>query len=340
MLPALGLVELRGLVGAIEAADAMLKAADVKLIGSERISSALITIKVTGEVAAVKASVEAGAAAAQRVGQLIATHVIPRPDESLFGIMPELNGNNAHTERTQSEQEEKKAPEYDSTIPSAKKTEENAVKKSDADDKPEPGDKPKVQPPPLPPPPPIKEENESTTEPENNDTKDEKIDTGETEITRDHPEEREDLTEKDSSAKKEKEKPVKKQREKRDDNYSLFDYSEEPEDTLPDDIPEDSIEETTPVEDTPTDEEEPEDNRDSEELPEEKPEQKKDTETIAESEQEEQSLPDFDEVADYNVHQLRKLARSIDNFPIKGREISRANRNSLLDYLKPFLIDR
>jgi len=77
---ALGLIETRGLVGAIEAADAMTKAARVELIGKERVDGGLIVIKVKGDVASVKAAVDAGAAAAQRVGELISSHVIPRPD--------------------------------------------------------------------------------------------------------------------------------------------------------------------------------------------------------------------------------------------------------------------
>ena len=77
---ALGLIETRGLVGAIEAADAMVKAADVMLIGKERADAGLMTIKVKGDVAAVRAAVDAGAAAAQRVGELVSAHVIPRPD--------------------------------------------------------------------------------------------------------------------------------------------------------------------------------------------------------------------------------------------------------------------
>jgi len=79
---ALGLIETRGLVGAIEAADAMTKAAEVELIGKERSGGGLITVKIKGDVAAVKAAVDAGAAAAQRVGELVSVHVIPRPDDS------------------------------------------------------------------------------------------------------------------------------------------------------------------------------------------------------------------------------------------------------------------
>lgn len=78
---ALGLIETRGLVGAIEAADAMVKTAKVELIGKERAEGGLITIKVKGDVASVRAAVDAGAAAAQRVGELISAHVIPRPDD-------------------------------------------------------------------------------------------------------------------------------------------------------------------------------------------------------------------------------------------------------------------
>jgi len=78
---ALGLIETKGLVGAIEAADAMTKTANVKLIGKEYAKGGLVTIKIMGETAAVKAAVDAGAAAAQRVGQLISVHVIPRPDD-------------------------------------------------------------------------------------------------------------------------------------------------------------------------------------------------------------------------------------------------------------------
>ncbi len=78
---ALGLIETRGLVGAIEAADAAVKAADVQLIGKERAEAGLITIKLRGDVAAVRAAVDAGAAAAQRVGELVSVHVIPRPDD-------------------------------------------------------------------------------------------------------------------------------------------------------------------------------------------------------------------------------------------------------------------
>jgi len=83
MNSALGLIETKGLVGAIEAADAMVKAANVKIIDKEKVTGGLIIIKVMGETAAVKASVDAGSVAAQRVGELVSAHVIPRPDDQL-----------------------------------------------------------------------------------------------------------------------------------------------------------------------------------------------------------------------------------------------------------------
>jgi ethanolamine utilization protein EutM len=87
-LIALGLIETKGLVGAVEAADAMCKAAKVTLIGREQVGSALVTVMVRGEVGAVKAAVEAGAAAAKRVGELVSTHVIPRPAGDLDRFLP------------------------------------------------------------------------------------------------------------------------------------------------------------------------------------------------------------------------------------------------------------
>ena len=85
---ALGMVETRGLTAAIEAADAMVKAAEVVLVGTEKIGSGLVTILVRGDVGAVKAATDAGAAAAERVGELLSVHVIPRPHNELELILP------------------------------------------------------------------------------------------------------------------------------------------------------------------------------------------------------------------------------------------------------------
>ena len=87
-MEALGLVETKGLTGAIEAADAMVKTANVQLVGKEYIGAGYVTIMVRGDVGAVKAATDAGAAAARRVGELIAVHVIPRPHEEVEKILP------------------------------------------------------------------------------------------------------------------------------------------------------------------------------------------------------------------------------------------------------------
>lgn len=84
---ALGLIETKGLVGAIEAADAMSKAANVELIGYDKIGSGLVTVMVQGDVGAVKAAVDAGAVAAERVGEVLSVHVIPRPHDDVAKII-------------------------------------------------------------------------------------------------------------------------------------------------------------------------------------------------------------------------------------------------------------
>lgn len=87
---ALGMIETKGLVACIEAADSMVKAANVQMIGYEKIGSGLVTIMVRGDVGAVKAAVDAGAAAAGRVGEVVSTHVIPRPHTDVERILPKF----------------------------------------------------------------------------------------------------------------------------------------------------------------------------------------------------------------------------------------------------------
>ena len=87
------MIETKGLVGSVEAADAMVKAANVRLIGKVQVGGGLVTVMVRGDVGAVKAAVDAGAAAASRVGELISTHVIPRPHEDVEKILPTLGDN-------------------------------------------------------------------------------------------------------------------------------------------------------------------------------------------------------------------------------------------------------
>jgi microcompartment protein CcmL/EutN len=85
---ALGLIETKGLIGSVEAADAMVKAANVVLVGKEYIGAGYVTVMVRGDVGAVKAATDAGAAAARRVGELVAVHVIPRPHSEVERILP------------------------------------------------------------------------------------------------------------------------------------------------------------------------------------------------------------------------------------------------------------
>lgn len=202
---ALGLIETKGLIGAIEAADAMTKAADVKLISKEYVTGALVVIKVMGETAAVKASVDAGSAAAQRIGELVSAHVIPRPDDQIDSLLFDNN----------------------SSEPEESKSVKNKVK-----------------------------------------------------------------TDSSISELKEEIKPerVKKNADlKKDEAQNI-----------------------------------------SSTLPERKPVEKKNPEIkFSDS-----KIPSMEQLVVLNVHSLRRIARGINNFPIKGREISKANRAKLLDYFK------
>ena len=90
MMEALGMIETKGLVGSIEAADAMVKAANGHLIGKEHVGGGLVTVMVRGDVGAVKAAVEAGGTAAKRVGELVSVHVIPRPHGDVEEILPKV----------------------------------------------------------------------------------------------------------------------------------------------------------------------------------------------------------------------------------------------------------
>lgn len=91
-MSALGMIETKGLIGAIEAADAMVKAANVKLIGKVHVGGGLVTVMVRGDVGAVKAATDSGAAAAEKVGELLSVHVIPRPHTDIEHILPKLEG--------------------------------------------------------------------------------------------------------------------------------------------------------------------------------------------------------------------------------------------------------
>jgi len=104
---ALGMVETRGLVASIEAADAMVKAANVQLLSKEKITAGLVTILIVGETAAVKSAVDAGAAAAQRVGELVSTHIIPRPDDQIDDMVSGKSPKKAKQEKPKTLTEKK-----------------------------------------------------------------------------------------------------------------------------------------------------------------------------------------------------------------------------------------
>ena len=91
-MEALGMIETKGLIALIEASDAMLKSANVELAGWEKVGSGLVTVFVVGDVAAVKAAIDAGAAAAGKVGEVVSVQVIPRPHEELISVLPKLGG--------------------------------------------------------------------------------------------------------------------------------------------------------------------------------------------------------------------------------------------------------
>ncbi len=219
---ALGLIETKGLVGAIEAADAMVKAAQVKLIAKEKVTGAMINIQIVGEVAAVKSAVDAGAAAAQRVGELVSAHVIPRPDDQMDKII---------SFGTEKDEEIVEEP-----------LEEAAEK------------------------PPVKELQSEAAETKTVETEIEDAEEVQTEI--------EDV----------------KETELKTDIEEVSEIEEESETLIPDEV-------------------------------------KESEQRLFSSE-----IPLQEELEKLNVHQLRHLARSFENFPIKGREISKANRGTLIDY--------
>lgn len=206
---ALGLIETKGLIGAIEAADAMAKAADVKIISKEKVTGALMIIKIMGETAAVKSSVDAGVAAAQRVGELVSAHVIPRPDDQIDALLfDNISG--------------KKAVKKESTL---KNQQTKQIKKV------------------------IKEENISQP-----------------------------------TSKAESQKEIIREPEK---------------------VASQKLDEVNKTE--------------------------KKSEPLIKTKS---KVPPMEQLVVLNVHGLRRIARGVEDFPIKGREISKANRAKLLDYFK------
>lgn len=258
MQSALGLIETKGLIGAIEAADAGTKAANVKLIAKEYATGALVLIKFEGEVAAVKAAVDAASAAAQRVGQLVSAHIIPRPDDQIDHIIYETG--------IQVDDSPRKKPAKKNDI--KEKQIEKSVSLFD-----------------------IQEEDinikSDSSESSDSELKQDKSDNTLNELPEENTDKEEEKTE---------------------------DFREEELD-----IEDDAISEETESKFI---------NESSE----------KNIEEISENKNvspgELKSIPPMSELEILNVHQLRKLARTYENFPIKGRDISKANRGTLLDHFR------
>lgn len=236
-----------GLIGAIEAADAMVKAANVKLVSKEKITAALVTVKVVGEVAAVKSAVDAGAAAAQRVGQLVSAHVIPRPDDQLEDL---IMGNSLLTKELNSEES------HTAKSPRLKKEGKTEVSFFDS---------PVIE---------TEEEKAEASQPEAQST--------------DDGQEYTSVKPKKQNEKKQHE-PEAKSRLETLRNEAINELGGETEISNESDV---------------------------------------------ESYSENREVPSKEELAALNVHKLRHLARSFPNFPIKGREISRANRDELREFFE------
>ncbi len=249
MPKALGLIETRGLVGAIEAADAMVKAANVTLSGKELSGGGLVTVKVLGDTAAVKAAVDAGSEAAKRVGELISLHVIPQPDIELASILPEiLEGEKSNSTR---------------------------IIKKDISTDVKPAEVVKIDSSP---------EEETTAGEiisENIETVNDKL-----------------------------RKPRKKTESIPTNNESLFDSENDTISRL--------RKEALGI-------------KENKELSEKKTITKSDKEFVKIKSAEDLQTLNIDNL---DVHQLRHLARSIEGFPIQGREISRANRKELVEHFK------
>lgn len=254
MLLALGLIETKGLVGAIEAADAMAKAANVKIVGKEKSSGALITIKIVGDVAAVKSAVDAGSAAAQRVGELLSAHVIPRPHDELSFLIEDKKG------------KRKSAVSSKSKVTPAKKVEK-------------------------------------------------KVESAKEELVSE--------TKEDIKVEKVQEKPVDKKVIK-----ETVKIEKEPELPLMEEPKVEKVQEEKSKKKT-------SDVKGLDHLAKLRAEAKSELESGKSVEPESKMSKELDEeILLMNVHELRRLARNTSNFPIKGRDISKANRKVLLDYFR------
>ncbi len=309
MPKALGLVETRGLVAAIEAADAMVKTSNVTLIGKEVTNPALITIKIVGDVAAVKASVDAGAAAAARVGELVSIHVIPQPDSQMTALFPEIADDDPGEGR-KTKPDRKRKTETDGSSFENKPT--GAGKDS------------------------VVDISAKKAEQETDKTVPEKKSGGAVHTTKPSaagkPEAAEQAAMKPvrepggdiSSSEKEKpkvpvSKPVKAHApkpQKESEGANLFSVNTDHLERL--------RREALGIK-------EPKEEQQSIK-PAEKPTAEKQAKRGGS-----QEIPSMEELEKLNVHNLRKAARAMEGFPIQGRDISRANRRELLDLFKKII---
>ncbi|MFA8341934.1 MAG: BMC domain-containing protein [Rhodothermaceae bacterium] len=287
MNQALGLLETKGLIGAIEAADAMAKAADITIVSKEKSTAALVTIKITGDTSAVRAALDAGAVAAESIGQLISVHLIPSPDDQIEYLI--TNTEKIAVKPGEDNFEEKIEEPVVETVEEEPKVEETA-----------------------------EEESSETAEEESSETAEEES----SEIAAE--EEQETVTAPEEIVEEVVEEPEPEVVSEADfaaDDKNLFEnFAEKEEEAEP--------EAETPSEaviDVPIEE--------KEEFPEE--------ENLFGMEEEEETviidganIPPMEELENLSVPELRKLARSVENFPIKGREISKANKQILLSYFK------
>jgi ethanolamine utilization protein EutM len=320
MPKALGLVETRGLVAAIEAADAMVKASNVTLIGKEVTRPALITIKIIGDVAAVKASVDAGAAAAARVGELVSIHVIPQPDSQMTALFPEIDdsydpgggrkaGQGRKKETKPSGDARKSVVDISSggkepgqgKSPEEKSVETAVTTKSSSAGKPEVIDKT------------TQSAKEDVIPPEKFDESESRIEDSVDKVSADKP----------ASGKAPKSKSVKSRTlkpKKESAGEDLF--------SVKTDHLEKLRREALGIKES-----------EAEPKPKKAAAKKagKSTGEQTTGAGQTQAKMSMEELEKLNVHNLRKAARAMEGFPIQGREISHANRRELLDLFKKII---
>jgi len=269
MNQALGLLETKGLIGAIEAADAMAKAADVTIVSKEKSTAALVTIKIAGDTSAVRAALDAGAVAAESIGQLISVHLIPSPDNQIKYLIS--NTEKVAVKPKTDNFEEKIVEPVSEIVNTAEEIEEYgeketidiAVEKPESKINSEEGDA------------------EDTGEPEHINLEEKEIKAEEKNIFENFAEKKDSEPKPEISSKTLIDIPI-EEKEPLPEEENLFGMGDKEENVIVDGA----------------------------------------------------NIPSMEELENLSVPELRKLARNVANFPIKGREISKANKQILLSYFK------